>query len=134
MGKDGSVEPRKIHTVVISTQHAEPLKAVRTKECAGYSGPEMTAPSMEDMNKEIVEKVVKRTLSEIKLKSSAVGPARAQVPGDSSILPLRPCTIHQGWNQVLRVGELQGHVQICLHGFRSGDSCAQGQQLLAELG
>merc|ERR1711939_1021389 len=70
MGKtDGSVEPRKIHTVVISTQHAEPLKAVRTKECAGYSGPEMTAPSMEDMNKEIVEKVVKRTLSDIKLKS-----------------------------------------------------------------
>jgi len=69
--KDGSVEPRKIHTVVISTQHAEPLKAVRTKECAGYSGPEMTAPSMEDMNKEIVEKVVKRTLSEIKLKSGA---------------------------------------------------------------
>merc|ERR1712226_774277 len=67
--KDGSVEPRKIHTVVISTQHAEPLKAVRTKECAGYSGPEMTAPSMEDMNKEIIEKVVKRTLSEIKLKS-----------------------------------------------------------------
>jgi len=67
--KDGSVEPRKIHTVVISTQHAEPLKAVRTKECAGYSGPEMTAPSMEDMNKEIIEKVVKRTLSEIKLKN-----------------------------------------------------------------
>jgi len=67
--KDGSVEPRKIHTVVISTQHAEPLKAVRTKECAGYTGPEMTAPSMEDMNKEIIEKVVKRTLSEIKLKS-----------------------------------------------------------------
>merc|ERR1712019_180508 len=32
---------------------------------------EMTAPSMEDMNKEIVEKVVKRTLSEIKLKSGA---------------------------------------------------------------
>merc|ERR1711907_234803 len=41
---DGSVEPQKIHTVVISTQHAEPLKAVRTKECAGYTGPEMTAP------------------------------------------------------------------------------------------
>merc|ERR1712232_386234 len=68
---DGSVEPRKIHTVVISTQHAEPLKAVRSKECAGYTGPEMTAPSMEDMNKEIIEKVVKRTLSEIKLKSGA---------------------------------------------------------------
>merc|ERR1712154_450382 len=52
---DGSVEPKKIHTVVISTQHAEPLKAKRTKECAGYKGPEMTAPSMEAMNKEIEE-------------------------------------------------------------------------------
>merc|ERR1712037_681794 len=66
---DGSVEPKKIHTVVISTQHAEPSKAVRTKECAGYSGKEMTAPSMEEMNKLIVEEVVKKTLSEIKLKS-----------------------------------------------------------------
>merc|ERR1711937_1008522 len=35
---DGSVEPRKIHTVVISTQHAEPLKANRCKEVEGYSG------------------------------------------------------------------------------------------------
>merc|ERR1712065_61832 len=66
---DGSVEPQKIHTVVISTQHAEPLKAKRTKECAGYSGPEMTAPSMEDMNKAIVEDVIKATLKEIKLKN-----------------------------------------------------------------
>merc|ERR1719236_310371 len=32
---DGSVEPQKIHTVVISTQHAEPSKATRKKECAG---------------------------------------------------------------------------------------------------
>jgi len=67
--EDGSVEPQKIHTVVISTQHAEPLKAVRSKECAGYKGPEMTAPSIADMNKEIEEKVIKRTLEEIKLKS-----------------------------------------------------------------
>merc|ERR1712157_326540 len=66
---DGSVEPKKIHTVVISTQHAEPSKAVRTKECAGYSGAEMTAPSMEEMNKLIVGEVVKKTLAEIKLKS-----------------------------------------------------------------
>merc|ERR1712014_388889 len=66
---DGSVEPQKIHTVVISTQHAEPLKAVRTKECAGYTGPEMTAPSMEEMNKLIVEEVIKETLKEITLKN-----------------------------------------------------------------
>merc|ERR1712025_1012033 len=68
---DGSVEPQKIHTVVISTQHAEPSKAVRSKECAGYSGPEMTAPSMEEMNKLIVEEVIKETLKEITLKSGA---------------------------------------------------------------
>merc|ERR1712196_467862 len=66
---DGSVEPQKIHTVVISTQHAEPLKATRRKEVAGYSGPDATAPSMEEMNKLIEEKVVRRTLQEIILKN-----------------------------------------------------------------
>merc|ERR1712167_514691 len=35
---DGSVEPQKIHTVVISTQHAEPSKAKRSEEVAGYKG------------------------------------------------------------------------------------------------
>merc|ERR1712048_1087213 len=66
---DGSVEPQKVHPVVISTQHAEPLKATRKKEVAGYTGPDATAPSMEEMNKLIVEKVVKATLQEIKLKN-----------------------------------------------------------------
>merc|ERR1711975_135165 len=66
---DGSVEPLKIHTVVISTQHAEPLKAVRSKECAGYTGPEMTAPSMEEMNKLIEKDVIVKCLEEIKLKN-----------------------------------------------------------------
>merc|ERR1739845_329901 len=66
---DGSVEPLKIHTVVISTQHAEPSKRTRKKECAGYTGPEMTAPSMEEMNKLIVEEVIKETLKEVTLKS-----------------------------------------------------------------
>merc|ERR1711981_1027308 len=67
--EDGSVEPKKIHTVVISTQHAEPLKAKRSKECDGYTGPDMTAPSMEEMNKLIEEKVVKETLKAIILKN-----------------------------------------------------------------
>jgi len=66
---DGSVEPKKIHTVVISTQHAEPSKATRVKEVAGYSGPDATAPSMEEMNKQIEEKVIKATLNEIILKN-----------------------------------------------------------------
>merc|ERR1712036_174216 len=66
---DGSVEPLKIHTVVISTQHAEPSKAKRSKECEGYKGPEATAPSMEEMNKLIIKDVIEATLSEIKLKN-----------------------------------------------------------------
>merc|ERR1711988_1547778 len=66
---DGSVEPKKIHTVVISTQHAAPGVTKRTQECEGYTGAEMTAPSMEEMNKLIVEEVIKSTLKEITLKS-----------------------------------------------------------------
>merc|ERR1712160_144853 len=65
---DGSVEPQKIHTVVISTQHAEPSKATRRKEVAGYTGPDATAPGMEAMNKLIIEEVEK-TLQEIMLKN-----------------------------------------------------------------
>jgi len=84
---DGSVEPQKIHTVVISTQHAEPLKATRSKECAGYSGPEMTAPSMEDMNKLIVEEVIKETLKEITLKN---GKAALTLFGDHTHLHINP--------------------------------------------
>merc|ERR1712224_150673 len=67
--EDGSVEPMKIHTVVISSQHAEPLKATKCKEMEGYSGPDATAPSMEEMNKLIIKDVIEATLSEIKLKS-----------------------------------------------------------------
>merc|ERR1712054_682264 len=84
---DGSVEPQKIHTVVISTQHAEPLKATRTKECAGYTGPEMTAPSMEDMNKAIVEDVIKETLKEITLKN---GQSALTLFGDHTHLHINP--------------------------------------------
>merc|ERR1712147_88078 len=84
---DGSVEPQKIHTVVISTQHAEPLKAVRSKERAGYTGAEMTAPSMEEMNKLIVEHVVKETLKEITLKN---GKPALTLFGDHTHLHINP--------------------------------------------
>lgn len=72
---DGSVTPIKIHTVVISTQHAEPLKAKRTEEQAGrdnrakYTGEEQLAPSMDEMNELIHEHVIVATLESIKLKS-----------------------------------------------------------------
>merc|ERR1739847_240699 len=46
-----------------------PLKAKRTEEVAGYKGTDMVAPSMEEMNKLIVEHVVKKTMGEITLKN-----------------------------------------------------------------
>jgi S-adenosylmethionine synthetase len=67
--EDGSVEPLKIHTVVISSQHAEPKKATKCKEMEGYTGPDETAPSMEEMNKLITKEVVEKTLEEIILKN-----------------------------------------------------------------
>merc|ERR1719229_732103 len=76
---DGSVEPQKIHTVVISTQHAEPLKATRCKEVAGYTGPDATAP--------IVEEVVKKTLAEITLKN---GKPALTLYGDHTHLHINP--------------------------------------------
>merc|ERR1712170_237029 len=88
MGRaDGSVEPQKIHTVVISTQHAEPLKATRRKEVAGYTGEDATAPSMEEMNKLIVEEVVKKTLKEIILKN---GKSALTLYGDHTHLHINP--------------------------------------------
>merc|ERR550525_378907 len=84
---DGSVEPQKIHTVVISTQHAEPNKATRCKEVAGYTGPDAIAPSMEEMNKLIVEEVVKKTLQEITLKN---GQPAITLFGDFTHLYINP--------------------------------------------
>jgi len=72
---------------VISTQHAEPSKAKRTEECAGYKGAEMIAPSMEEMNKQLVEHVVKKTLSEIILKN---GRPALTLYGDHTHLHMNP--------------------------------------------
>merc|ERR1712113_1009369 len=84
---DGSVEPLKFHTIVISTQHAEPSKATRRKEVAGYKGPDSTAPSMEEMNKLIVEEVVKKTLEKIILKN---GKPATTLFGDHTHLHINP--------------------------------------------
>merc|ERR1712141_99102 len=84
---DGSVEPLKFHTIVISTQHAEPSKATRKKEVAGYNGPDATAPSMQEMNNLIVEQVVKKTLEEITLKN---GKSALTLFGDFTHLHINP--------------------------------------------
>merc|ERR1711977_380494 len=84
---DGSVEPLKVHTVVISTQHAAPGVAKRSEECAGYNGKEMIAPSMEQMNSLIVEHVVKKTLEETILKN---GKNALTLYGDHTHLHINP--------------------------------------------
>merc|ERR1712080_714824 len=83
----GSVEPIKFHTVVISTQHAEPSKATRCKEVAGYKGADATAPSMEEINNAILEDVIKATLQEIILKN---GQPAITLFGDFTHLYINP--------------------------------------------
>jgi len=84
---DGSMEPLKIHTVVISTQHAEPAKAKRSKECEEYKGEEMIAPTMEMMNKHIEKDVIVATLNEIMLKN---GKPAVTLYGDHTHLHINP--------------------------------------------
>jgi len=72
---------------VISSQHAEPGKALRSKECSGYKGPEQTAPNNEEMDRLIVEEVVKKTLQEIKLKN---GQSAMSLYGDHTHLYINP--------------------------------------------
>jgi len=102
---DGSVTPIKIHTVVISTQHAEPEKAKRTEEQDGkdnrgkYEGEEQIAPSMEEMNELIHENVIVATLKSIMLKS-----------GESaySIYSRETCNLHINPSGKFIIGGPQG--------------------------
>jgi len=102
---DGAVEPKKVHTVVISTQHAEPLKATRTKEQNGkdhrgaYTGPEMVAPSMAEMNELIHDQVVVATLNEIKLKNGKPS---------SSLYDRKTCNLHINPSGKFIIGGPQG--------------------------
>merc|ERR1711904_399694 len=84
---DGSVEPLKIHTVVISTQHAEPGKAKRSEEVAGWKGEQAVAPSMSEMNDLIVKEVVVKCLEEIILKN---GKPAVSLYGDHTHLHINP--------------------------------------------
>jgi len=102
---DGSVEPLMIHTVVISTQHAEPLKAKRTEEQDGadyrgkYTGAEMIAPSMEEMNEMIHEHVIVATLKSITLKNGKSA---------YSIYDKKTCNLHINPSGKFIIGGPQG--------------------------
>jgi len=102
---DGSVEPLMIHTVVISTQHAEPLKAKRTEEQDGadyrgkYTGAEVIAPSMEEMNELIHEHVIVATLKSIQLKNGKSA---------YSIYDRKTCNLHINPSGKFIIGGPQG--------------------------
>merc|ERR1712093_845372 len=65
----------------------EPSKAKRSEEVAGYKGTDEIAPSMEEMNKLLVEKVVVKTLEEIILKN---GKPAVSLYGDHTHLHMNP--------------------------------------------
>jgi len=94
-----------IHTVVISTQHAEPLKQKRSEEQPGsdnrgkYEGAEMIAPSMEEMNELIHDKVIVATLDGITLKNGK--PA-------TSIYDRKTCNLHINPSGKFIIGGPQG--------------------------
>jgi len=102
---DGSVEPKKIHTIVISTQHAEPLKQKRTLEQAGkdmrgkYTDKEMIAPSMADMNEAIHEHVILATLNAIMLKNGKPS---------TSLYDRKTCNLHINPSGKFIIGGPQG--------------------------
>jgi len=60
-----------IHTVLISTQHAEPSKRTKGDEIKGYKGADAgeVAPTMAEMNELIIEHVIIATLKAITLKN-----------------------------------------------------------------
>mmetsp|Transcript_45500 Transcript_45500/g.67047 ORF Transcript_45500/g.67047 Transcript_45500/m.67047 type:complete len:474 (+) Transcript_45500:93-1514(+) len=102
---DGSVTPTKVHTVVISTQHAEPSKAKRTEEQSGkdnrpkYEGEEQIAPTMEEMNNLIHDHVVVKTLESIKLKTGETA---------LSIYDKETCNLHINPSGKFIIGGPQG--------------------------
>merc|ERR1712195_408470 len=93
------------HTVVISTQHAEPKVAKRTTEQSGkdnrgaYTGDEQIAPSMDEMNELIHEHVVMATLKSIKLKNGSSA---------DSIYDRATCNLHINPSGKFIIGGPQG--------------------------
>jgi len=96
---DGSLTPLKIHTIVISSQHAEPGVRQRSEEVEGYAGPDETAPPLVQMNELILEHVIIRTLESITLLDGQ--PA-------TSIFDRQTCNLHLNPSGRFIIGGPQG--------------------------
>jgi len=96
---DGSVEPIRIHTVLISTQHCEPGVRTRAAEYPGYQGADEVAPSMAEMNELIIQHVVIATLQGILLKNGKTA---------DSLFDRANCNIHINPSGRFIIGGPQG--------------------------
>jgi len=96
---DGSVEPLRIHTVLISTQHCEPSVRTRAAEYPGYAGADEVAPSISQMNELIIQHVVVATLQGIMLKNGKSA---------ESIFDRANCNIHINPSGRFIIGGPQG--------------------------
>ena len=67
---DSSRQPFQVRTIVISTQHAKPLKTTPCRKIAGYTGPHATAPSQQVMDKMVGEEVMEEALVEFTLRAA----------------------------------------------------------------
>ena len=87
-----------IHTLITSTQRVELLRATLTKECADYIGPQSTSPSIEEMNKLIVEVVISEAFKDIAVEN-----------GMSALTLLDPSTnLHINSSSKIIIGGPQG--------------------------
>jgi S-adenosylmethionine synthetase len=96
---DGSVEPIEIHTVLISSQHADPGVAKRSEEVEGYDGEDEVAPTKKEMDELLITQVVIKTLEEITLKNGE--PA-------TSIFNRKTCHLHMNPSGKFIIGGPQG--------------------------
>jgi S-adenosylmethionine synthetase len=96
---DGSLTPLQIHTVVISSQHAEPAVRKRSEEVEGWAGPEEVAPPLAEMNELILQHVIIRTLESITLLDGK--PA-------TSIFDRQTCNLHLNPSGRFIIGGPQG--------------------------
>merc|ERR1712087_274179 len=63
-----------------------------------------------------------------------LGLARAEIPGDCCLLPFWTRALHEGWQEVFRVGKRERLLQIREHEFGTSHHRFEGKQLLDQMG
>ena len=99
-----------------------PSKAVRSKECAGYTGEEMTAPNMEEIIKLSVAEGIVKTLQVINVRTTSLQ-YRSMVSTPLAHQPIGP---HRHcWTSGRRQPDRQGIISVTWGTF--GDGALSGK-------